>query len=309
MGTAAFLLSGQGAQKPGMGAGLMELDEARHIFDVASEIFGFDVADACLNSTPEYLNDTAIAQPAMCACSVASAAALVAQGIIPSYVAGFSLGQIAGLAVAGMVSVRDAFAIARHRSSVMAQAAAQRDGAMCALLGGDAAEVEELCADVAQGECLVPANYNAPGQIVVSGDRAAVVRAQQAWSARPRHRARMLATSGAFHSPLMQKAADSLATFLREVTFFEADPPLICNVDARPLAASQASEHLARQMVSPVRFEQSVHWLVDQGVDTFIECGYGGVLAGLVRRIDPHVRCFTAESVEHIAVIKEHMAT
>lgn len=309
MGKVAFLLSGQGAQKPGMGAGLMDIPEAREVFDAAAEVFGFDVADACLNAEPERLNDTAIAQPAMCACSVASAAALRAAGVEPQFVAGFSLGQIGALAVSGMVSVEDAFRIAAFRAEVMAKAAAERDGAMCALMGGDSAEVEEVCAEYAQGDILVPANFNSPGQIVVSGDRAAVVRAQEAWVARPKHRAAMLATSGAFHSPLMQSAADEFAGFLAGIEFREASVPLVCNVDARPLAAADAADHLVRQVVSPVRFEQSVLWLAEQGVDTFVECGFGGVLVGLVRRTDKSAARFKAESAEDIAAVKEHLET
>ena len=309
MGKIAFLLSGQGAQKPGMGAGLMDIPKAREVFDIAADVFGFDVADACLNSTPEQLNDTAVAQPAMCACSVASAAALKVVGIAPDYVAGFSLGQIAALAVSGMTSVEDAFRIAAFRSQVMAAAAARRDGAMCALMGGSASEVEELCAQLAQDdEVLILANYNSPEQNVVSGDRAAVLRAKEAWSAIPKHRAKMLATSGAFHSPLMQDAAEQLAEFLADVEFHEPQVLLICNVDAQPLAASQVAEHLARQVISPVRFEQSVRWAANQGVDTFVECGFGGVLVGLVRRIDAQPARFKVESAEDIAAIQEHVA-
>lgn len=307
MGKVAFLLSGQGAQKPGMGAGLMGIPEAHEVFDAASDAFGFDVADACLNAAPERLNDTAVAQPAMCACSVASAAALKAAGVAPDFVAGFSLGQIGALAVSGMVDVADAFRIAAFRAEAMAKAAARRDGAMCALMGGDAHEVEELCSELAQDDVLVPANYNSPGQIVVSGDRAAVLRAQEAWCARPKHRAALLATSGAFHSPLMQEAADELAGFLSGVEFREAKAPLVCNVDARPLSAEDAAGHLVRQVVSPVRFEQSVAWLAEQGTDAFVECGFGGVLVGLVRRIDKSVARFKAESEDDIASVKEHL--
>ena len=307
MGKVAFLLSGQGAQKPGMGAGLLDIPEAREVFDAAADVFGFDVADACLNAAPERLNDTAIAQPAMCTCSVASAAALRAAGVEPQFVAGFSLGQIGALAVSGMVGVEDAFRIAAFRAEVMAKAAAERDGAMCALMGGEPAEVEEVCETCAEGDVLVPANYNSPGQIVVSGDRAAVARAQEAWVARPKRRAAMLATSGAFHSPLMQSAADELAEFLAGIEFREASVPLVCNVDARPLAAADAAHHLVAQVVSPVRFEQSVLWLAEQGVDTFVECGFGGVLVGLVRRTDKSAARFKAESAEDIAAVKEHL--
>lgn len=289
MAKIAFLLSGQGAQKPGMGAALIEpgAPEVAETFAVATEAFGFDVADVCLNASAETLRDTAYAQPAMCALSVAVAKSLEARGVSPSYVAGFSLGQIGALAVSGMVDEVDAFRIAAFRAKAMAEAAAARPGSMCALLGGDMNEARDVCLQVAGDDVLVRANYNAPGQTVVSGDVAAVERAAELWSECPRHKASMLATSGAFHSPLMQPAADALAEFLEGVEFCEPRVPLVCNTDARPLRAADARAHLAAQVSSPVLFEQSVRWLSMQGVDAFIECGFGGVLSKLVRRIEP----------------------
>ena len=222
--------------------------------------------------------------------------------------AGFSLGQIAALAVSGMVSERDAFRIAAFRAKVMAEAAAARPGSMCALLGGEPEEASEVCSSAAQGDVLVCANYNAPGQIVISGDVAAVDRAAALWKERPRHKASMLATSGAFHSPLMQPAAEALAEFLEEVEFHEARTPLVCNVDARPLSAADARAHLASQVVSPVLFEQSVHWLSEQGVETFVECGFGGVLTKLVKRIEPAAARFAPVSPEEIAQVASEVA-
>jgi len=303
----AFLLSGQGAQKPGMGAALIEqgAPEVAETFAIASEAFGFDVADVCLNASAETLRDTAFAQPAMCTLSVAVAKALEARGVRPAYVAGFSL---AALAVSGMVSERDAFRIAALRAKVMAEAAAARPGSMCALLGGEPEEASEVCSSAAQGDVLVCANYNAPGQIVISGDVAAVDRAAALWKERPRHKASMLATSGAFHSPLMQSAAEALAEFLEEVEFHEARTPLVCNVDARPLSVADARAHLASQVVSPVLFEQSVHWLSEQGVDTFVECGFGGVLTKLVKRIEPAAARFAPVFLEEIAQFASEVA-
>lgn len=302
MAKTAFLLSGQGAQKPGMGAALIEagLPAVDETFAIAADVFGFDVADACLHAPAERLNDTAVAQPALCVLAVAQARELVARGVEPAYVAGFSLGQVGALAVSGMTSVEDAFRIAAFRCRAMAEAAAVRDGAMCALMGGEADEVAAVCEACAEGDVLVPANFNAPGQIVVSGDRAAVMRAKEAWEARPKHRAAMLATSGAFHSPLMQPAADALAGFLETIEFREPTVPLVCNVSARPLAAADAAAHLVCQVTSPVLFSQSVEWLTEQGVDTFVECGFGGVLVGLVRRIRKDAMRLRAETPEDI---------
>ena len=301
----AFLLSGQGAQKPGMGAALIEsgAPEAAETFAIASEAFGFDVADVCLHASADQLRDTAFAQPAMCALSVAVAKALEARGVRPAFVAGFSLGQIAALAVSGMTSEADAFAIAAYRAKVMAEAAAARPGSMCALLGGDMNEARDVCLQVAGDDVLVRANYNAPGQIVVSGDAAAVDRAAEAWRQRPRHKATMLATSGAFHSPLMQPAADALRDFLVDIEFLEPRVPLVCNTDARPLSAAVAREHVALQVASPVLFEQSVRWLSMRGVDVFVECGFGGVLSKLVRRIEPDALRAAPVSPDEIAQI------
>ena len=305
MSNIAFLLSGQGAQKPGMGAALIESEspEVAETFAAARDAFGFDVADVCLHASAETLRDTAYAQPAMCALSIAVAKSLEARGVAPAYVAGFSLGQIAALAVSGMVSERDAFRIAAFRASAMAEAAAARPGSMCALLGGDLNEARDVCLQVAQDDVLVRANYNAPGQTVVSGDVAAVERAAAAWKERSRHKASMLATSGAFHSPLMQPAADALAEFLEGIEFREPRVPLVCNTDARPLSAADARAHLAAQVASPVLFEQSVRWLSMQGVDAFVECGFGGVLTKLVKRIEPDAARFAPVSPDEIAQV------
>lgn len=307
MGKIAFLFSGQGAQKPGMGTALFGVPEVDAVFAEASAAFGFDVAAACAQATAEEINSTALAQPAMCTLSVACAHALQARGVQPDFVAGFSLGQIAALEAAGMLGTAETFKLAAFRAQVMAEAAEAADGAMCALMGGTAEEVEALCERVAGSDVLVAANYNAPGQVVVSGNRAAVERAKDAWAG-PGHRAAMLATSGAFHSPLMQPAADAMAHYLEGVTFAQPTVPLVCNVDARPLDAACAAQHLAAQVVSPVRFQQSIEWLCEQGVDTFVECGFGGVLSGLVRKTAKEARRFRVETVADLDAVVEALA-
>lgn len=301
MTSVAFLFSGQGAQKPGMGAGLLDagIPEVDETFACASDIFGFDVADACMHASAQQLNETRLAQPATCVTSIAVARALIARGVSPSFVAGHSLGQMSALAISGMLSLEDTFALAARRALVMERATHEADGAMCAIMGGSPEEVEALCACHAGAEVLVPANYNAPGQIVISGHRAAVERARQAWTG-PGRRSVMLATSGAFHSPLMEGAARELAPFVRALAFAPARIPLVCNVSARPLDASDAAEHVIRQITSPVRFCESVLWLREEGVGAFVECGFGGVLAGLVRRIDKDAVRLRAESAETI---------
>ncbi len=296
---AVWMFSGQGAQKPGMGAGVADDAAAREVYECASDHFGFDVARASLEATQEELNETKRAQGCMVALSVGLARSLEARGHEPSAVLGFSLGQVSALAVSGMLSLDETMRFAAFRADAMSRASHAEGGAMCALLGADEESVQEVCDACAEGEVLVPANYNCPGQIVVSGTVGAVERAEEAWRARKKRCAR-LATSGAFHSPLMQSAADELAAYLADVDFSEARIPLVCNVDARPLSAAAARAHLAEHLVRPVRFSQSVEYLAGQGAGTFVEVGFGGVLSGLVRRIDKNLGRPTVASLEDV---------
>lgn len=284
-GDPVFLFSGQGSQKPGMGSDLMDIPEVRSTLSCASDVLGFDVAYRMQHAEPEELNDTRVAQPVICALSIGIARALVARGITPAAVLGFSLGQISALAVSGMLTDEATFYLVKERSQLMAEAACAHPGAMSALLKADEESVQALCDQCAEGDVLVPANFNCPGQIVIAGTPAAVARAEEAWGAAGKRSSR-LATSGAFHSPLMAGAAEAYATYLQGVEFSEPHTPLICNVDAAPLVAATAREHLVRHLTSPVRFDKSVAALASAGATTFVEVGFGGVLANLVKRID-----------------------
>lgn len=284
-----FMLSGQGSQKPGMGADLLDVPEVAATFACASDAFGFDVADLVCSDDAERINDTRYAQPALCALSVGIARALEARGVAPSAVLGFSLGQIGALAVSGMLSDTETFALVRCRTDAMARAADRHPGAMSALLKGTDEEVEQLCEECAQGQVLVPANYNSPGQVVISGELEAVARAEERWSALGK-RASRLKTSGAFHSPLMAEAAEELYSYMEAVSFSQPRIPLICNVDAAPLTAETAREHLALQMTHPVRFVQCVRALEAAHARECIEVGFGGVLTNLVKRINKELK-------------------
>lgn len=283
-----FMASGQGSQKAGMGTSLFGVPEVEDTLECASEVSGRDIA-ALINSEGDdaqaALDETRNAQIAIAALSIGIGRALMSRGIRPDALVGFSLGQISALALAGMLSDEDAFRLIDVRSRAMDEAARSNPGAMTALLKADPESVEALCESCAQDDVLVPANYNCPGQIVISGSMPAVERAEAAWKEQGGKFSR-LATQGAFHSPLMQAACEPFAEYLYTVDFKEPSIPVICNTDARPLDAASVRQRLVDHLTHPVRFQQSIEALEEQGADTFIEVGFGGVLSNLVRRID-----------------------
>lgn len=209
----------------------------------------------------------------------------MARGIVPDALLGFSLGQISAMVLGGMLAEEAAFALIAERSRLMGEAADANPGVMSALLKITLPEAEALCAQCAEGEVLVPANLNGGGQIVVAGTPAAVARAEEAWAAN-KGRFSRLATSGAFHSPLMASAQEPFADYLAKVEFRDSAVPVIGNVHAAPLTADGARDELVAHLVSPVQFEASVANLQGAGAKMFAEVGFGGVLANLVKRID-----------------------
>lgn len=314
-----FLCSGQGSQAPGMGRGLSDIPEAREVIACASDIFGRDMQAYLSDDQVSDINETINAQAAITTTSIALGIALEQQGIMPACVLGFSLGQISALALSGMLSVEDTFKLASERARIMDHWASVRPGAMSALLKSDEEHLTPLIEQVlsegvhdqqghvvgdsslphhgAREEVLVAANYNCPGQIVISGDEGAVVRASALWQEQG-GRAIRIATSGGFHSPLMQGAAEEFAAWITRMTFQPARIPLICNVDASPLTPEHAADHLVKHFTHPVRFEQSVRMLCDAHAEHFIEVGYGSVLVGLVKRIAPRTTRMAVSGVD-----------
>lgn len=302
-----WMLPGQGAQKPGMGADLLELPQVAQAFALASDVLGLDLADLSRNGSAEDVNRPFNAQALTMAVSVGTGRFLQANGLAPSAVLGFSLGQIGALALAGVLSDERAFRLLKVRATAMAAACEQVPGGMLALLGADAQDAEELCKECAGGEVLLPANYNCPGQIVISGTEAAIERAGARWKELG-NKASRLNTSGAFHSPLMEQAAEAVAEACADLDFREPEVPLICNTDARPFRANEAAARLAAQVKSPVRFSQSVEYLIAQGETDFLEVGFGAVLNGLVKRIDRttnRMKAGTLDQVRDLLVQKE----
>lgn len=287
--TVAFQFPGQGSQAVGMGRALAEaFPEAAATFEEADDVLGFGLSALCWEGPEEALTETENAQPALLAHATAAARVLAARGVEPDLAAGHSLGEFGAHVAAGSLGFADALALVRARGEAMAAAGRDRPGTMAAVLGLEPAAVEALCDAVREeGEVLGPANFNAPGQVVISGGVAAVERAVEAAKDHGARRALVLDVSGAFHSPLMAPAAERLAAALEAVEIREARIPVFANVDAGPVVEPEAiADRLLRQLTAPVRWIECVAALREAGATRFYEPGPGGVLTGLLRRID-----------------------
>lgn len=286
-----WMCSGQGAQSVGMGADLLDVPEVYQVFERASEVLDIDLVRLVKEGTEEEINDPFNAQALTMVLSVAIGKAILAQAKGPDAIIGFSLGQISALAIADILTLDEALRLLKVRATAMAAACEEREGAMLALLGATHEDAEAVCSACAGDDLLIAANYNCPGQVVISGDVAAIDRAEEHWKGMKKKCAR-LKTAGAFHSPLMQPAADALAAYFASdeaPVFQDGTMVLLCNTDAQPFKANEAADRLAKQVISPVRFEQSVDALIAQGETDFVEIGHGGVLFNLVKRISKDV--------------------
>ncbi len=289
----AFLFPGQGSQTPGMGAALYEASaDARALFDEADAVLGSALGGASLTGVmfgddADTLKPTEITQPALYVHSLAANAALAARGVRPDVAAGHSLGEWSALAATGALTFADGLRAVRRRGELMAQAGTVRPGAMAAVLGLGADALDRVCAEATaagDGE-VVPANYNDPGQIVISGDAPAVERASAAASAAGARRVVPLPVSGAFHSPLMAFARDGLAETLAALEIREPACPVVLNVTAEPTTDPETIRAmLLAQLTSPVRWAQSLERMAALGATRYVEVGTGKVLSGLVKR-------------------------
>ncbi len=290
-----------------MGADLADAyPEARALFDEADEVLGFELSRLCWEGPEEKLRATENAQPALLTHGVAAARVLASLGLKPSAAAGHSLGEFTAHVIAGSLAFADALRLVRVRGEAMAMAGRQRPGTMAAIIGLDEARVERLCEEAREeGEVLVAANYNSPGQIVISGSTDAVRRVV---SGARQHGARMaieLQVSGAFHSPLMAPAVDALREALDATLVRPATIPVVANVDARPVSDPVAiRERLVEQVSGAVHWTDCVLALRDMGVRKLVEPGPGHVLTGLVKRIDRSLEghvAGTSHQIEEVA--------
>jgi [acyl-carrier-protein] S-malonyltransferase len=303
----AFCFPGQGSQDVGMGRAFAEeFQAARAAYDEASDAVGFDVAQLCFEGSLEELTRTELQQPALVATSIACLRAVRTLGIVPDYVIGHSVGEYSALAAADAIGTGDAVALVRERGMAMAEAARETPGAMAAVLGLDDAVVEEICGSI---EGVWPANYNCPGQVVVSGENAAVDRLIEEAAARGARKTVKLRVSGAFHSPLVAHAAERLKPALAKATWRNPTPPFMSTVTARLEDAQRMAALLVEQLTAPVRFTQAVRGLVKDGVGTFVEIGPGGVLTGLLRRCDRSLRTISVSDPESLRKLKELLTT
>jgi [acyl-carrier-protein] S-malonyltransferase len=294
----AFMFPGQGSFESGMGRDVAEaVPEAMAVYDEASEASGMDLKQLCFYSPVEALVDTEVQQPALVATSLALDAALRARGIVPDFVVGHSVGEFAALGSASTLSVSDAVALVRERGLAMAEAAKQHPGSMAAILGLADSVVEALCDKIHN---VWPANYNCPGQIVISGETLAVDECCSEAELEGARRAIRLRVSGAFHSPLVERASERLRPAIEKAHFRVPKVEFMSTVTAKLEDAQRYRELLVEQLTAPVRFTQAATALASHGVTTFVEVGPGNVLSGLLKRIDRSVRTISVSDLKSL---------
>ncbi|BDV43188.1 malonyl CoA-acyl carrier protein transacylase [Geotalea uraniireducens] len=305
MSKRAFIFPGQGSQYAGMGKDLADnFPLAAQVFEEADDALGSRLSRLCFDGPESDLKLTANTQPAILTVSTAAFRVLAAEtGLVPSFLAGHSLGEYSALVAAGSLAFADAVRTVRARGTFMQEAVPVGEGAMAAILGVEPDILLEICTEASQGEVVSPANFNSPGQIVIAGHTGAVNRAIEIAKARGFRKAMLLPVSAPFHSSLMAPAGERLAETLAAVTVHELQTPVVTNVEATPnTQCERVKELLVRQVSAPVLWDASVREMVNLGVGEFIEIGPGKVLSGLVKRINKET---TARNVEDSAGLKE----
>lgn len=287
----AYVFPGQGAQFSGMGKDLYESsDKAKELFDKANDILGFDITKVMFEGSAEDLQQTSVTQPAIFLHSVILA--MVQDNLQPDMVAGHSLGEFSALVVSGALSFEDGLRLVAQRADAMQKACEINPSTMAAVLRLEDEKVEEICKEISEelGEVLVAANYNCPGQLVISGSDKAIDEAVERMKNAGAKRALKLPVGGAFHSPLMEPAREQLASAIESTNFSKPTCPIYQNATAGPSTeVEEIKKNLIAQLTAPVKWTQSVQKMVADGASSFTECGPGKVLQGLVNKIAPEV--------------------
>lgn len=298
MSKIAFIYPGQGAQKAGMGADFYENSAlAAEVYEEAGEILGFDIKNLCFTEN-EQLDQTEYTQAAMVTTCLAMTRVLMERGIEPDITAGLSLGEYCAISVAGGMSRQDAIRTVRTRGILMQNAVPSGEGAMAAVLGLDGKVIEEITGSM---EGVTIANYNCPGQIVITGKKQAVEEACIRLKEAGAKRTVFLNVSGAFHSPLLKEAGKELERVLDQVSFSELGIPYVTNVTAEAVTDIKETKRLLTEQISePVRWQQSMEYMIQNGVDTFVEIGPGRTLSGFLRKISREVKVYQVSTWEEM---------
>ena len=298
----AYIFPGQGSQSPGMGKNLAEnFAIARMVFEEADEALGFSISKMCFEGTAEELQLTENTQPAILTVSVAAWRAIKSEGLSePAFVAGHSLGEYSANVAAGSLSLADAVRTVRNRGRYMQEAVPVGTGAMAAVMGAEPQQVEKACREAAENQICSPANINSPNQVVIAGNAEAIERATQLLEGVAK-RVVKLNVSAPFHCQLMMPAQERLARDLQTLAFTDPQVPVVTNVNAAPVrSANEVRSALVSQVSSPVRWLESMQFLIGEGVKTAIEIGPGRVLTGLMRQISRDIKCLNVEDAESL---------